>query len=204
VNGIELGRKVASLELFGLTTPLITTASGQKMGKTAEGAVWLNASQFSAYDYWQYWRNTEDADVARFLKLFTELPLEEVSRLANLQGAELNDAKKVLATEATALLHGRAEALAAAATAQQTFEQGGSAEGLPKIVIPKAELDAGIALFALLVRAGLAESNSEGRKLVRGNGVRVDDAVIADEKHLVKGPCKLSAGKKRHVLVRAG
>ncbi|MBK7862995.1 MAG: tyrosine--tRNA ligase [Archangiaceae bacterium] len=203
VNGIELGRKVDQRELFGLTTALITTASGGKMGKTAEGAVWLNADQYPPYDYWQYWRNTEDADVERFLKLFTELPLTEVARLAGLKGAEINEAKKVLATEATALLHGRAEAEKAAATAQQTFEQGATAEGLPTVVVP--ELKDGIALFALLTKAGLAESNSKGRELVRGKGVKVDDVVKTDEKEaitLAAGQLKLSAGKKRHVIVK--
>ena len=210
INGIELTRKVDQKELFGLTTALITTSSGNKMGKTAEGAVWLNADQFKPYDYWQYWRNTEDADVERFLKLFTELPLPEVQRLTALKGAEINEAKKVLATEATALLHGRVAADAAAATAQQTFVQGAAAEGLPVVVIPKAELEAGIATFALLLRAGLAESNSKGRELVRGKAVKVNDEVILDEKRLVTfadardGTIKLSAGKKRHVLVRPG
>ncbi len=203
VNGIELARKVDQRELFGLTTALITTASGGKMGKTADGAVWLNADQYKPYDYWQYWRNTEDADVERFLKLFTELPLDEVKRLSAIKGQEINEAKKVLATEATALLHGREAALQAAATAQQTFEQGAAAEGLPTVVVP--ELKEGIALFALLVKAGLAESNSKGRELVRGKGVKLDDVVQADEKYVVKlesGQLKVSAGKKRHVIVK--
>jgi tyrosyl-tRNA synthetase len=208
VNGVELGRKVDQRDLFGLTTALITTAGGKKMGKTADGAVWLNAQQFSPYDYWQYWRNTEDADVERFLKLFTELELGEVSRLAALKGAEINEAKKKLATEATALLHGRAEAEKAAATAQQTFEQGAAAEGLPTVIVP--ELKDGVPLFQLLVKAGLAQSNSEARKLVDGNGARVNDAVVSDQKRpvslddLKNGTVKLSAGKKRHVLVKPG
>jgi tyrosyl-tRNA synthetase len=208
VNGVELARRVDERELFGLTTPLITTASGAKMGKTAEGAVWLNAELYSPYQYWQYWRNTEDADVERFLKLFTELPLEEVRRLAALRGAEINEAKKVLATEATALLHGREAAVGAAQTAQKTFEQGAAAEGLPTVGVPRAELETGIPVFALFARAGLAESNSEARKLVRGNGAKVNDAPVTDEKRLVTladvkdGAIKLSAGKKRHVLVR--
>ncbi|MBL8956997.1 MAG: tyrosine--tRNA ligase [Myxococcaceae bacterium] len=205
VNGIELTRKKAQREVFGLTTALITTASGAKMGKTADGAVWLNADQFKPYDYWQYWRNTEDADVEKFLKLFTELPLDEVKRLAAIKGQEINEAKKVLATEATALLHGREAALAAAATAQATFEQGATAEGLPTIVVP--ELKEGIALFALVAKAGLAESNSKGRELVRGKGVKLDDVVQADEKYVVKlesGQLKVSAGKKRHVIVKPG
>jgi tyrosyl-tRNA synthetase len=211
VNGIDLTRAVDRTELFGLTTPLLTTSSGAKMGKTADGAVWLNAEQKSPYDYWQYWRNTEDADVERFLKLFTELPLEEVKRLAAIRGQEINAAKIVLATEVTALCHGRAEAEKAAETAKKTFEQGGAAEGLPTVTIPKAELEAGIAVFALLAKAGLAESGGEARKLVRGGGARVNDAVATDEKQLVTlkelnadGAIKLSAGKKRHVLVRPG
>jgi tyrosyl-tRNA synthetase len=211
VNGVELARRADEKELFGLTTPLLTTASGAKMGKTAEGAVWLNAESLSPYAYWQYWRNTEDADVGKFLKLFTELPLEEVKRLEALQGAEINQAKIALATEATALCHGRAEAEKAAETAKKTFEQGGAAEGLPTVTIPKAELEAGITLFALLPRAGLAESNGEARKLVRGNGARINDVVATDEKQLVTlkdlnadGAIKLSAGKKRHALVRPG
>ncbi len=205
VNGIELARKVDQRELFGLTTALITTSSGAKMGKTADGAVWLNENQFKPYDYWQYWRNTEDADVERFLKLFTELPMDEIHRLAALKGAEINEAKKRLATEATTLLHGRAAAEAAAATAQQTFEQGMTSEGLPQHIVP--ELKEGLAIFALVAKVGLAESNSEARKLVRGKGVRIDDAVVEDEKHVVKleagQQLKLSVGKKRHVLVRA-
>ena len=209
INGIELTRRVDDRELFGLTCPLLTTASGAKMGKTADGAVWLNAEQRSPWEYWQYWRNTEDADVGRFLRLFTELPLGEVSRLEALQGAEVNEAKKVLATEATALCHGREAALAAAETARKTFEQGAAAEGLPTVTVPRAELEAGVAVFALLVRAGLAESNSEARKLVRNGGARLNDAQVSDEKQLVTlkdanpdGAIKLSAGKKRHVLVR--
>ncbi len=209
VNGIELARRVEERELFGLTCPLLTTASGAKMGKTADGAVWLNAEQRSVYDYWQYWRNTEDADVERFLKLFTELPLAEIAKLSAIKGHELNEAKKILATEATALCHGRDAATAAAETAKKTFEQGGSAAGLPTIDVPKAELETGIPLFALLARVGLAESNGEGRKLVRGNGARVNDVAATDEKQPITlkdlnadGVVKLSAGKKRHVLVR--
>jgi tyrosyl-tRNA synthetase len=179
------------------------------MGKTAAGAVWLNAEQLSPYDYWQYWRNTEDADVERFLKLFTDLPLDEIQKLAAIRGQEINQAKVVLATEATALAHGRTAAEAAAETAKKTFEQGAAAEGLPTVSVPRAELEAGIAAFALLARAGLAESNSEARKLVRGGGARINDVVVSDEKQLVTlkdlnadGAIKLSAGKKRHVLVR--
>jgi tyrosyl-tRNA synthetase len=211
VNGIELARRVDERELFGLTCPLLQTASGAKMGKTADGAVWLNAELRSPYEYWQYFRNTEDADVGKFLRLFTELPIEEVKKLESLQGAELNEAKKILATEATALAHGREAATAAADTAKKTFEQGGSAEGLPTVTIPRAELEAGLPLYALLTRAGLSESNSEARKLVRNGGARVNDTVATDEKQLVTlkdavadGAIKLSAGKKRHVLVRPG
>jgi len=210
VNGIELGRRTDERELFALTCPLLATASGAKMGKTADGAVWLNAEARTPYDYWQYWRNTEDADVGRFLRLFTELPMEQIARLDAVKGAELNEAKKILATEATALCHGREAANAAADTAKKTFEQGAAAEGLPVVTVPKAELEAGVAIFALLARAGLCESNSEGRKLVRNNGAKLNDAAVSDEKRLVtladlnaEGAIKLSAGKKRHVLVKS-
>lgn len=209
VNGIDLGRRVAERELFGLTTPLITTASGAKMGKTADGAVWLRPERFSPYDYWQFWRNTEDADVGRFLKLFTALPLDEIARLEALQGSEINEAKKILASAATALLHGAPAAQEAAATAEQTFEAGVTADGLPTIEVPKAELDSGIALFALLSRAGLAGSNSEGRRLIKGGGARVNDISVSEETLEVgpdavnsDGVIKLSAGKKRHALIR--
>src|SRR4051812_9602119 len=175
VSGIDLGRRMENAQLFGLTTPLITTASGAKMGKTAAGAVWLNADRVSPYDYWQFWRNTEDRDVGRFLRLFTDLPEGEIARLENLQGAELNEAKKVLATEATAILHGRAAAEKASDTARQTFEQGASAEGLPTI---SAKLPDGI--LNLAVAAGLATSNSEARKLIANNGLRLNDTVVSD------------------------
>jgi len=209
VNGIDLGRRVAERELFGLTTPLITTASGAKMGKTADGAIWLRPERFSPYDYWQFWRNTEDADVGRFLKLFTDLPLDEIARLETLQGSEINEAKKILASAATALLHGAPAAQEAAATAEQTFEAGVTADGLPTIEVPKAELNSGIALFALLSRAGLAGSNSEGRRLIKGGGARVNDVSISEETLEIgldavnsDGVIKLSAGKKRHALIR--
>ncbi|MFT3841985.1 MAG: tyrosine--tRNA ligase [Myxococcaceae bacterium] len=209
VNGIELGRRTDDKELFALTCPLLMTASGAKMGKTADGAVWLNAEAKSPYDYWQYWRNTEDADVGRFLRLFTELPISEIAKLEALKGQELNEAKKVLATEVTALCHGREAAEHAAETAKKTFEQGGAGADLPVVQVPKAELEAGIAVFALLARAGLSESNSEARKLVRNNGAKLNDAAVTDEKRPVTladlnadGAIKLSAGKKRHVLVR--
>ena len=209
VNGVELGRRVEGRELFGLTTPLLTTASGAKMGKSVQGAVWLNAAMLSPYDYWQYWRNTEDADVGRFLRLFTELPLAEIARLEGLQGAEINDAKKILADEATRLCHGDEAASAAGETARQTFEQGTLGEGLPTIEVAGDELNAGIAAFDLLRRAGLAASNGEARRLIKGGGARLNDAVIADETRQVTaadlnadGILKLSAGRKRHALVR--
>jgi tyrosyl-tRNA synthetase len=209
VNGVELGRRVDELSLFGLTSPLITTAAGEKMGKTARGAVWLNEDQLSAYDYWQFWRNTQDADVGRFLRLFTELPLEEVARLEVLEGAELNDAKKVLANAATALAHGAAAAEAAAETARKTFEEGALGEDLPTVDIAESELTTGIAAFELFRRAGLATSNSEARRLIKGGGARVNDERVGNEQDLVTigqatgdGVIKLSAGRKRHALVR--
>jgi tyrosyl-tRNA synthetase len=209
VNGVELIRRIDDKAAYGLTCPLITTASGAKMGKTAQGAVWLNAEQLSPYDYWQYWRNTEDADVGRFLRLFTELPGDEIARLERLDGAELNEAKKILATEATRLCHGDAAAAAAAETARRTFELGVAAAGLPTVEVPRGDLQAGIAAFELLRRAGLAPSNSEARKLIKGGGGRINDAAIDSELRPVTlgdlnadGVIKLSAGKKRHVLVR--
>ena len=209
VNGIDLGRRIAERELYGLTTPLITTASGAKMGKTADGAVWLSADRFSPYDYWQFWRNTEDADVGRFLKLFTDLPLDEITRLEALEGAEINEAKKILANAATRMLHGADATDDAAKTAEQTFEAGTTAEGLPTTEVPRAELEGGIALFALLARAGLAGSNSEARRLIKGGGARVNDIAVQEETVEVDasainddGVVKLSAGKKRHALIR--
>jgi tyrosyl-tRNA synthetase len=211
VNGVELGRRLDQRSLHGLTTPLITTASGAKMGKTASGAVWLNAEKRSAYEYWQFWRNVEDADIGRFLKLFTELPLEDIARLEALGGAERNEAKKILATEATSLAHGRAAAEAAAETARRTFEEGASGEALPKIVVTRAELDRGIPIFELLHRAGLAPSKAEARRLVKAGGARLNDAAIDDEMRPVTsadldagGTIKLSAGKKRHALIQPG
>ena len=204
ISGIELGRRMGGLQLFGLTTPLITTSSGAKMGKTVAGAVWLNADMRSPYDYWQFWRNTEDADVGRFLRLFTDLPLEEIARLEKLQGAELNDAKKILATETTALLHGREAAEHAAGTARRAFEEGAMAEGLPTI---SAKLPDGI--LNLAVAAGLAVSNSEARKLIANNGLKLNDAAVSDPRLTVDasalnadGVLKLSSGKKKHVLVK--
>ncbi len=209
VNGIELGRRIDRKELYGLTSPLLTTASGAKMGKTAEGAVWLNEERLSPYDYWQYWRNCEDADVGRFLRLFTEVPDAEIARLEALQDAEINEAKKVLATEATRLCHGEAAALAAAETARQTFEAGRIAEDLPSIEVAADRLSAGVPLFELLREAGLTASNGEARRLIKAGGARVNDKKAVDEMAMVSkadlgssGAIKLSAGKKRHVLVR--
>jgi tyrosyl-tRNA synthetase len=206
VSGIELVRRTEQKTVFGLTTPLITTASGAKMGKSAAGAVWLSAEKLSPYNYWQFWRNTEDADVGRFLRLFTDVPLDEIARLEALGGAEINAAKIVLATEATALAHGRAAAVEAAEAARKLFEQGVAAEGLPSVVVPAQDFGTGLPAFALLVRAGLAASNGEARRLIRGGGARLDDVVIADEGQMIapKAEQKLSAGKKQHVLVRLG
>ncbi|MHB1303897.1 MAG: tyrosine--tRNA ligase [Acidiphilium sp.] len=210
VQGMELIRRTDGKASFGLTTPLIATASGAKMGKTAAGAVWLSAEKRAPFEYWQFWRNTEDADVGRFLRLFTDLKLPEIARLESLGGAEINEAKKVLATEATALCHGREAAEAAAETARRTFEAGETAESLPGIDVPADELGAGIPAFALLVRAGLAASNGEARRLIRGGGARLNDAPISDEAQtvtladLIDGTAKLSAGRKQHRLVRPG
>jgi tyrosyl-tRNA synthetase len=205
VNGMELGRRVDGTQLYALTTPLLTTSSGAKMGKTAAGAVWLNADLLSPYDYWQYWRNAEDADVGRFLKLYTELPLAEVARLAALGGAEINEAKKVLANEATAMLHGRAAAEDAAETARRTFEEGESAEGLPRVAL---DLTSGVGLLAAIVAAGFASSNGEARRHIQGGAIRVNDDVVRDEKlrldasHLNNsGTIKLSMGRKKHALL---
>jgi tyrosyl-tRNA synthetase len=210
VNGIDLGRRLAQAQLFALTSPLITTTSGAKMGKTAAGAVWLDAKMVSPYEYWQYWRNTEDGDVARFLKLFTELSLEEIGRLAKLKGQELNEAKKILATEATALLHGRAAAEEAAATARATFEEGTLSKTLPTVEVPLAELAKGIGvLSAFAEKTGLVASNSEARRQIKGGGLRVNDHAVKDEQMVLsdanlskEGVIKLSLGKKRHVLLR--
>ena len=210
VNGIELTRRIAEAEVFGLTTPLITTASGAKMGKSADGAVWLNAERVSSWDYWQYWRNTADADVGRFLKLFTELPLAEVLRLEKLVGGEINDAKKILATEATRMAHGDAAAKDAEETAKKTFEQGGASDKLPTVDVPRAELEEGIALVDLLVRSGLASSRGEAKRVIQQSGARVNDVVISDIAARVRtadlganGTAKLSSGRKNHALVKA-
>ncbi|MCC6776412.1 MAG: tyrosine--tRNA ligase [Hyphomicrobiales bacterium] len=207
VNGIELGRRMAGAQMFALTSPLITTSSGAKMGKTAAGAVWLNADLMSPYDYWQYWRNTEDGDVVRFLKLFTTLPLPEIGRLAALRGQEINEAKKVLATEASALVHGRAAAEEAAETARRTFEEGALAEKLPTVEI--APLEPGIGVLTAFVQAGLVGSNGEARRQIKGGGLKLNDVTVTDEKLMLtardltpEGVIKLSLGKKRHVLLK--
>ncbi|MGA7714193.1 MAG: tyrosine--tRNA ligase [Rhizomicrobium sp.] len=208
VNGIDLGRRVADAQLFGLTSPLITTSSGAKMGKTASGAVWLNADMLSPYDYWQYWRNTEDGDVGRFLRLFTDLPEDEVARLGNLQGAELNDAKKVLASEATALAHGRGAADQAAETARRTFEEGTLDENLPTVELPREKVD-GATVTSLAQLAGLTSSASEARRHIEGGGLRLNDQPVSDVRAKVstadfaaKGVIKLSVGRKKHILVK--
>ncbi|MBO0662840.1 tyrosine--tRNA ligase [Jiella sp. MQZ9-1] len=208
VNGIDLGRRMEGAELYALTSPLLTTASGAKMGKSASGAVWLNAEMLSPYDFWQYWRNTEDADVTRFLKLYTTLPMDEIARLGALGGAEINEAKKVLANAVTTLLHGRAAAEEAAETARKTFEEGALAETLPTIGIAKADLAAGAGLLNLIVAAGLAGSNGEARRHVQGGAVKVNDQAVSDpratigEADLQDGVVKLSVGRKKHVLVK--
>ncbi|WP_234731466.1 tyrosine--tRNA ligase [Acidocella facilis] len=204
VSGIELVRRTDQKSVFGLTTPLITTASGQKMGKSAAGAVWLSAEKLSPYQYWQFWRNTEDADVGRFLRLFTDVPLDEIARLEALGGAEINSAKIILATEATTLAHGRAAAEDAAETARKLFTEGVAAGSLPSISLTAAEFGAGLPAFALLVKAGLAASNGEARRLIRGGGAKLDDVAITDEAQMIapKAEQKLSVGKKQHVLIK--
>ena len=210
VNGIDLGRRMMSAQLFALTSPLITTSSGAKMGKTAAGAVWLNADMLSPYDYWQYWRNSEDGDVARFLRLFTLLPLPEIDRLAALAGQDINEAKKVLATEATALIHGRPAAEAAEATARQTFEEGTLAASLPTVEIAPSELEKGIGvLTAFSEKTGFVASNGEARRQIKAGGLKVNDKTVSDEKMVLtsrdltpEGVIKLSLGRKRHVLLK--
>jgi tyrosyl-tRNA synthetase len=209
VAGMELTRRTDARSVYGLTTPLITTASGGKMGKTAQGAVWLTLDRLSAYDYWQFWRNTEDSDVGRFLRLFTDLPLNEISRLEALGGADINEAKKILATEATSLAHGPDLAMQAADTAQRTFEgDGETASSLPGVTVAKAELEVGIPAFRLFALAGLAASNAEARRLIRGGGARVNDVAVAEEGQIIAadllrdGAIKLSAGRKQHRLIR--
>jgi tyrosyl-tRNA synthetase len=209
VTGVDLGRRMGTPQLYALTTPLLTTASGAKMGKTAAGAVWLNAELFSPYDYWQFWRNTEDADVGRFLRLFTLLPLPEIARLEALKGAEINEAKKTLANEATRLLHGDEAAREAAKTARETFEEGTLASSLPTVEIARTEFEAGLGVLAAFVRAGLVASNGEARRQIKGGGLRLNDIAITDERAMVRpsdlsseGVAKLSLGRKRHVLLK--
>lgn len=209
INGIDLGHRMGTPQLYALTSPLLTTSSGAKMGKSASGAVWLNKDLLPVYDFWQYWRNTEDADVVRFAKLFTTLPMDEIARIAALGGSEINEAKKILATEVTAILHGRAAAEEAAETARKTFEEGALAENLPSIEVPTSELDAGLGVLSLIVRAGLAGSNGEARRHVQGGAVKINDVSVSDERQTVgsgevtgDGVIKLSVGKKKHVLVR--
>ncbi|MEC9243712.1 tyrosine--tRNA ligase [Nitratireductor rhodophyticola] len=209
VNGIDLGHRMGTPQLYALTSPLLTTSSGAKMGKSADGAVWLNPDMLGAYDFWQYWRNTEDADVERFLKLYTTMPLDEIARLAALQGAELNEAKKILATEVTAMLHGRDSAEEAAETARKTFEEGALAQTLPTIEVERSALEEGVGVLALFVTAGLAASNGEARRHVKGGAVRLNDQPVSDDRQAVtldnlteEGVVKLSLGKKKHVLLR--
>jgi tyrosyl-tRNA synthetase len=209
INGIDLGHRMGTPQLYALTAPLLTTSSGAKMGKSASGAVWLNADLLPVYDFWQYWRNTEDADVVRFLKLFTILPMDEIARLAALGGSEINEAKKILATEVTTLLHGRDAAEQAAETARKTFEEGALADTLPTVEVASAELEAGIGLLGLIVKAGLAASNGEARRHVQGGAVKINDAGVSDERMSVgtaevtaDGVIKLSLGKKKHILIK--
>ncbi|MEE8393741.1 MAG: tyrosine--tRNA ligase [Rhodospirillales bacterium] len=209
VSGAELGRRAGGFDLFGLTTPLLETSSGAKMGKTAQGAVWLNEDMLGPYDYWQYWRNTGDADVGRFLRLFTDLNLDEIGRLESLKGAEMNEAKKILAFEATALCHGDTAAQAAADSARETFEEGRLGGELPTMEIARTDLEGGIPAFEILRRAGLAASNGEARRLIKGGGARLNDQVIASETQSVtdadataEGVIKVSAGKKRHAVIK--
>ncbi len=209
VNGIDLGRRLLNTELFALTTPLLTTSSGTKMGKTETGAVWLNADMMSPYEFWQFWRNTEDADVVRLFKLFTELPLDEIARLGALQGQEINEAKKVLATEATAMLHGRAAAEQAAETARRTFQEGALSEGLPTIPFPHHELNAGLGVLTASVKAGLVPTISEAQRRIRAGGLSVNDKVVVDWRMVLTandlrppGVIKLSLGRKKHMLLK--
>ena len=209
VNGIDLGHRMGTQQLYALTSPLLTTSSGAKMGKSVNGAVWLNPDMLSAYDFWQYWRNTEDADVSRFLKLYTTLPMDEIARLSALGGSEINEVKKILATEITAMLHGRDAAEQAAETARKTFEEGALADNLPTVEVPTAELEAGMGLLALVVKAGLAASNGEARRHVQGGAVKINDKAMTDDRATIgtaevseAGVIKVSLGKKKHSLIR--
>ncbi|TNE93895.1 MAG: tyrosine--tRNA ligase, partial [Rhodobacteraceae bacterium] len=209
VNGIDLTRRVLDQEIFGLTSPLLTTSDGKKMGKSASGAIWLNEDMLSSYEFWQFWRNTTDADVGRFLKLYTELPIEECDRLGALEGSEINDAKIILANEVTALCHGRAAAEAAEATAREVFEKGGVGDDLPTLTLDAGELGEGISLAQLVVRSGLAKSGKDGKRLIAEGGLKVDDETCTDAGRMFAAadlakPVKLSAGKKRHALVELG
>ncbi len=208
LSGIDLGRRMENASLFALTTPLLTTSSGAKMGKTADGAVWLDASMRSPYDYWQFWRNTEDGDVGRFLRLFTTLPMDEIARLESLQGAEINDAKKALADAATLLLHGPDEARKAADAAQKVFEQGSLSQDMPTVEVPAADLQS-MGILAAYVHAGLASSNGEVRRHIKGGATRINDEAVSDDRRVLgpddlkDGVIKLSVGKKKHVLLKA-
>lgn len=209
VNGVELGRRTIQAQLYGLTTALLTTSSGAKMGKSVQGAVWLNEDMFSPWDYWQFWRNTEDADIGRFMRLFTELPLDEIAKLEKLRGEEINEAKKILATEATAIAHGRAAAEKALKTAEETFDAGGTSADLPSVEFDAEKLAAGLGLLEAFVIAGLAKTNSEARRLVQGGGAKVNDITVSDVKMVLEkdtaaneGSIKLSSGKKHHVLLK--
>jgi tyrosyl-tRNA synthetase len=209
VTGLDLGRRMGTPQLYALTSPLLTTASGAKMGKTAAGAVWLNSDMLPVYDYWQFWRNAEDGDVERFLKLFTILPLDEIAKLSALEGAEINEAKKILANEATALLHGREAAEAAAETARKTFEEGVLAQSLPTVTVPASEIAAGLGVLTAFVKAGLTPSTGEARRQVKGGGLKLNDATVTDERYVLgagdfekDGIAKLSIGKKKHVLLK--
>ena len=208
VSGVDLGRRSGCDQLFAVTTPLLATASGAKMGKTASGAVWLNPDMLPVFDFWQYWRNTEDADVGKFLKLFTTLPLDEIAKLEALEGAELNEAKKILATQATAMVHGQDAANIAAETARKTFEEGKTAADLPSVSVPSSELEAGMGLLGLMVAAGLASSDGEARRHIKGGAVKINDQPVSDDgtkvdtSALVDGAVKLSFGKKKNVLIK--
>lgn len=209
VNGVELNRRLGQKEVFGLTAPLITTSSGAKMGKTAQGAVWLTEDRLSSYDYWQFWRNTEDKDVGRFLKLFTDLPLDEIARLEALEGADINEAKIVLANEATALCHGEEAARNAEATAKKTFESGMIGDQLPEVDVPKVQLEQGVPAYKLLADAGICASGGEAKRIIKGGGGKVNDQKIDDAFQLIDlshlnddGVIKLSAGKKKHAVVK--
>lgn len=209
INGIDLGHRMGTKQLYAITTPLLTTSSGAKMGKSANGAIWLNADMLSTYDFWQYWRNTEDADVSKFMKLFTTLPMDEINRLSALGGSEINEVKKILATEITALAHGRAQAETAAETARKTFEEGAVAQDLPSINVAASDLKDGVGLLSLIVNAGLAGSNGEARRHIKGGAIKINDKQVTDERTMItdtstsdEGVIKLSMGKKKHVLIR--